>query len=332
MKWLMKKIKMRSVFILIVLFNVLLFTSCSDKSQLKSRPATADKSGVKSNYGNLPKVKTLQPHYVPVNPYLLNGRNGIHYDTHNSDVTNDMGPMGINPSVITRKLSRLGKSVPTVLFDSKGRLITVMISFTSTYLYLMDPDSLNILAEERLPRKSNIHIFNQKDNDASGGGYLHMTPSEQVIVPKMDKKIAFYQVIEKNEKPFWKLVKETDLSKSLPKEAHINDAVLDYRGQLWFTTSIGIVGYVDKSTGSVETHSFPEGLQNQLAIDSTGVYVLTNEFMNKLIIKENGKIKLEWRSNYDNRAGLNGLVGSGSGTSPTPPRRPRFPVPRRSDP
>lgn len=302
---------------LLILIIAALLSSCSDILTLKSRPATAERSGIEPVFGSPPKAKPLASHSVPQSPFLLDGRNGIHYDSYNSDVTNDLGPMGINPSVSTHKLNRLGKSVPTVLFDSKGRIITVMISFTGTYLYLMDPSSLAILAEERLPRKNNIHIFNQKDNDASGGGYLHMTPSEQVIVPKMDKKIAFYQVIEKNEKPFWKLVKETDLSKSLPKEAHINDAVLDYRGQLWFTTSIGIVGYVDKNSGILETHSFPEGLQNQLAIDSTGVYVLTNEFMNKLSIQDDGKIKLEWRSSYDNRAGLNGLVGSGSGTSPT---------------
>jgi outer membrane protein assembly factor BamB len=144
-----------------------------------------------------------------------------------------------------------------------------------------------------------------------------MTPSEQVIVPKMDKKIAFYQVMDQEGNPYWNLVKETDLSKSLPKEAYINDAVLDFRGRLWFTTSMGIVGYADESEEEIETYSFPEGLQNQLAIDSTGVYVLTNEYMNKLIVNNDGKIKLKWRSSYDNRAGLNGLVGSGSGTSPT---------------
>jgi hypothetical protein len=293
------------------------FVACSNIPSLKSRPSTANQSGVQPIYGTSPTEKPLAEHHVPPNPFLLNGRNGIHYDTYNSDVTNHMGPMGINPWVTSHKLSRLGKSVPTVLFDSKGRLITVMISFTHTYLYLIDPISLAILAEEKLPKKSNIHIFNQKDNDASGGGYLHMTPAEEVIVPKMNKKIAYYKVLDDKEKPYWNLVKEIDLNSSLPKDAYINDAVLDYKGQLWFTTSIGIVGYIDKNTTKVETHTFPEGLQNQLAIDSTGVYVLTNKFMNKLTIKNDGKINLEWRSSYDNRAGLNGLVGSGSGTSPT---------------
>ena len=312
-----EKIKIGYSKSLVILIVTGLLSSCSDNLPLKSRPATAEKSGVKSVFGSPPKAKQLPSHSVPQCTFLLDGRNGIHYDSYNSDVTNELGPMGINHSVITRKLSRLGKSVPTVLFDRKGRIITVMISFTGTYLYLMDPNSLSVLAQERLPRKSNIHIFNQKDNDASGGGYLHMTPSEQVIVPKMDKKIAFYEVIDEKGKPYWKLVEETDLSNFLPREAYINDAVLDYRGQLWFTTSMGIVGYVDKNKGEIETHTFPEGLQNQLAIDSTGVYVLTNEYMNKLKINDDGKIILEWRSSYDNRAGLNGLVGSGSGTSPT---------------
>ncbi len=295
----------------------IIISSCSNNPTLNSRPATAEESGVKPVYGSPPKAHKLPTHRIYQNPFLLNGRNGIHYDTYNSDVTNDLGPMGINPSVTTRKLNSLGKSIPTMLFDSKGRIITVMISFTSTWLYLMDPDSLFILAEEELPRKSNIHIFNHEENDASGGGYLHLTPSEEVIVPKMDKKIAFYQVVDDNEKPYWKLNREIDLNDSLPEKAYINDAVFDFDGQLWFTTGIGIVGYVNKDNGKVYTYIFPEGLQNQVAIDSTGVYVLTNKYMNKLAINADGTIKLIWRSGYDNSAGLNGLVGSGSGTSPT---------------
>ena len=311
------QINRRIGFILVILILSGLLSSCSNNPQLKSKPATAEKSGVALVYGTPPQAKPLPEYHVYANPYLLNGRNGIHYDTHNSDVTNDPGPMGISPSVVTRKLNSLGKSIPSMLFDSKGRIITVMISFTSTWLYLMDPDSLFILAEEELPRKSNIHIFNHEENDASGGGYLHLTPTGEVIIPKMDKKIAFYKVIEEGEKPHWYLVKEIDLNDDLPENAYINDAVLDFDGQLWFTTSMGMVGYVDKVDQKVETYTFPEGLQNQLAIDSKGVYVLTHEYLNKLSIQEDGEIKLLWRSPYDHSAGLNGLVASGSGTSPT---------------
>lgn len=301
----------------VILIGIGLLSSCRNNPPLNSKPSTATKSGVKAKYGASPNPKSLLSHHVPVNPYLMNGRNGIHYDTYNSDVTNEPGPMGKNVFVTSHKLSSLGKSVPTVLFDSKGRLITVMISFTSTYLYLLDPETLSILAKERLPRKNNIHIFNHEENDASGGGYLHLSPSEEVIVPRMDKRIAYYKVVEENKKPVWNLVKEIDLSEILPKKANITDAVPDYRGQLWFTTSSGIVGYVNQHDGEVKTYTFPESLQNQVAIDSTGVYILTSASLNKLSIQNNGLIKLEWSSEYDNSAGLNGLVGSGSGTSPT---------------
>ena len=307
---------MGQYFLVLLLLSGLL-SSCNSGSPLSSHPATAEKSGVQRTYGSPPEAKPLPSLHYPVNPYLLDGRNGIHYDTYNSDVTNDPGPMGVNPTLVTRKLNWLGKSVPTALFDSKGRIMTVMISFTSTWLYLMDPQTLEILAEKKLPRKSNIHVFSHEENDAAGGGYLHMTPSEEVIVPRMDKVIAFYKVIDEQEAPRWKLVKEIDLSEKLPEKAYINDAVYDFNGQMWFTTSIGLVGYVDKNSGEMRTYSFPEGLQNQVAIDSSGVYVLTNAYLNKLSIKENGDIRLLWRSAYNNSAGLKGLVGSGSGTSPT---------------
>jgi len=302
---------------IILIFIAGLMFSCSVKPLLKSKPATAEKSGVKSIYGSPPTTKSLARLNLPTNPYLQNGRNGLHYDTYNSDVTNETGPTGTNPFITSHKLNGIGKSNPTILFDSKGRIITVMITFTGTYLYLMDPYSLDILAKERLPRKNNIHVFNRKENDASGGGYLHLTVSGEVIVPKMDKKIAFYNVIEEQNKPQWKLVKEIDLKAELPKKANITDAVFDYDGQLWFTTSTGIVGFVDKTSEKINTYIFSENLQNQVAIDTSGVYILTNGSLNKLLINDNGKIQLKWSSKYDNSAGLTGLVGSGSGTSPT---------------
>lgn len=294
-----------------------LMFSCSAKPLMKSKPATAEKSGVNTIYGSPPSTKPLAPLDPTTNPYLRNGRNGLHYDTYNSDVTNEAGPTGTNPFVTSHKLNGLGKSNPTILFDDKGRIITVMITFTGTYLYLMDSNSLGILAKERLPRKNNIHVFNREENDASGGGYLHLTASGEVIVPRMDKKIAFYKVIEEQNKPHWELVKEVDLKGVLPKKANITDAVFDYDGQLWFTTSTGIVGFVDKISEKIKTYTFSENLQNQVAIDTSGVYILTNVSLNKLSIDVDGQIQLKWSSEYDNSAGHNGLVGSGSGTSPT---------------
>ena len=300
----------------LIVVLIISITSCS-RGILKSHPRTAEKSGVKAVYGSQPQAKPLAPIKVPANTYLFNGRNGIHYDTYNSDVTNDAGPMGKEPVLVTKKLNLLGKSMPTTLFDSKGRIISVMITFTGTKLLLMDPLTLEILAEEKLPRKNNIHIFNHEENDASGGGYLHLTPSEEVIVPRMDKKISFYKVDDSSRKPEWKLVKDIDLSDVLPKETNLTDAVYDYDGQLWFTTSKGTIGYVNKDNGEVKTYEFPEGLQNQVAIDSTGIYVVTMAFMNKVRINKTGEIELVWRSPYDVSAGLNGLVWAGSGTSPT---------------
>ena len=282
---------------------------------LISFPATAELSGVPSFIGEPAVPNPLAPIRVPPNPYLLDGRNGIHYDTYNSDATNDPGPLGRNLSVRTHLLDILGKSIPTTLFDSQGRLVTVSITFLGTYLYLLDPYTLEILAEYDLPRKTNINL--NGENDASGGGYLHMTPSGQVIIPKMDKRIGTYELIENGGEPIWSLVKEIDLNGILPENGYINDSVPDYDGRMWFTTSIGIVGYIDETTGDTKIYEFDEGLQNQLAIDPTGVYVLTHGYLNKLSVDSAGDITLLWRSPYDNSAGQTGLVAPGSGTSPT---------------
>jgi hypothetical protein len=306
-----------SAAIMSLVFGLLLVSGCTPGGPLISIPATAELSGVPSFIGQPAVANPLPIHTVPINPYLLDGRNGIHYDTCNSDVTNWVGPLGNNPSVATHKLDFIAKSCPTILFDSQGRLITVSISFFGTNLYLIDPLTLEILAKHPLPPKTNINIGGE--NDSSGGGYIHMTPSGQVIIPKMDKRIGFYELVENAGEPSWILVKDIDLSGTLPEDAYLQDTVPDYDGRIWFTTSIGILGYVnDEITGEVTTYTVEEGMQNQPAIDPTGLYVVTHGYMNKFSVDDiTGDIILVWRTEYDNSAGQTGLLAPGSGTSPT---------------
>ena len=306
-----------SILLVISLVLISILVSCNGFKPLKSKPNSAEKNNIPKVIGTPPVSNPLPAISLIPNPYLLDGRNGLHYDLYNSDVTNDVGPMGKTQKMVSHRLKSVGKSIPTMLFDSKGRIITSMISFSGTELLLMDPVTLEILAKEKLPRKSNIKILKTKENDAAGGSYLHFTPNEEVIVPRMDKVIAYYKIDDSGKKPVFILVKEFNLSNRLPKKAYLNDAVPDYNGQIWFTTSTGIVGYIDKENGEMKTHSFPEHLQNQMAVDTSGVYVLTHEYLNKLTIDSTGEIQVLWRTKYDNSADLNGLVSSGSGTSPT---------------
>lgn len=293
---------------------------------LQSDPATLEGTGLQAYYGApaaLPADGTYPPLDFALNPYLDQNRSGVHEDTYNSDVTNNRGAVGRNPSVVTRQFSPWLSICPTVLFDSQDRLITACISPVWVKLLLLDPVTLEILAEEVLPRK---HIDIGGPGNASGGGYLHMDAEGRIIVGPSDNTIRYYEVAEEQGAFSWKLAESIELNPMLEaaglntgERIDITDVIPDYEGRMWFTSAFGLVGYVDETTSPVSVRTIDLGadMQNQIAMDATGLYVVTIDAMNKLSVGASGQIELVWSKPYDTSAGQTGLVSSGSGTSPT---------------
>lgn len=324
-----KKILYRTLLILaaLLLMLVIAWDSLTESSgQLVSKPATPEEIGLKPYYGS-PAIVPSKDKYpdlsIPVNQFLDPNRSGIHEDTYNSDVTSNHGATGRNPSVVTTKFAPFMVPCPTVLFDEQNRFFAACISPTWVRLYLLDPHTMDILATEELPRK---RISLDGNNNASGGGYVHKDAQGNFIVGPSDNTIRRYKIVDKNGEPSFKLVESTDLNPLLQAAGidtsgplDITDTVIDYDGRMWFTSAFGLVGYINEKTNpaSIEWYDFGVDMQNQTAIDPTGMYVVTVETMNKLVVDPDGKIRLAWSKEYDVSAGRTGLVSTGSGTSPT---------------
>ena len=298
----------------------------TSQGPLVSKPATLEGSGINAYYGapaQVPTAGTYPALDIPQHPHLDPKRNGVHENTYNSDVTDNRGAVGRNPSVVSRRMSPFLSICPGVLFDEEGRIMVSCLSPTWVKLVLLDPDTLEILAEEKLPRKP---VRPGGKNNASGGAYIHKDAQGRIIVAPSDNTIRRYKVRETNSTFSWELVDSLDLNPLLKaagvdvsQRLDITDAVPDYQGRLWFTSAFGLISYVDDSTSpvSVHIHDLGADLQNQIAIDPSGIYVVTVEALHKLSVAPDGTIRTVWRQSYDVSAGQTGLVSTGSGTTPT---------------
>lgn len=308
---------------------------------LASSPVSAESVDLQDFYLGSVTGSYMAPNDVPHNPHLATGRNGIHETTWNDDVTDHAGPQSNTGamSVITHKLGLLPTACPTVLFDAQNRVITNCITLGKTTMYLLDPNTLNILAQTALPAKGNVDPVTLQ-SDAAGGGYAHLNAAGQVVIGPYDRTYRTYDIVNNGGYFSFQLAASYDLTSIVPPGAddgtyRITDTLSDYDGRYWFTTNTGTIGFIDDITdqqSAVMTYDFPENLQNQVAIDESGVYVVTWTHMNKVKVAEvnddtecaetgsvAGEICLVWSQEYDVTAAANNpnLVSPGSGTSPT---------------
>ena len=133
-----------------------------------------------------------------------------------------------------------------------------------------------------------------------------------------DKTIRTYEVTRTSEGKKLSETSVIDLKPHLSDEDHVTDVVVDYDGYTWFTTSSGVIGIVDADE-RVFTRTLPEPLQNQIAIDPSGIYLITYNHIWKFAVDAgtapDQPIVEVWRTQYENTG--SGVVAEGSGTTPT---------------
>lgn len=285
-----------------------------------SSPATPEGTGLQDSY-NYPSVVPVALTSQDVvfngaldaNIYLDPERNGIHENTYNTDVSDMAGPTDSNLTVITHRMTYTLQSCPTVLLGENDTLIGVCLGFGYAKIVLVNGNTLELLAEKALPPKGNVNIDPQL-SDASGGGYTHLLANGELLVAPYDKTIRTYSFTNNR-------ITETsrfELASHVPAEANITDAVPDYDGNMWFTTSTGIIGYVNASDQVVQI-DVGVSLQNQVALDASGVYFSTFEEFYKVEATNSAtEINIISQVPYDHSAGgTTGVVSPGTGTTPT---------------
>ena len=276
-------------------------------------------------YGSAAVAKPLEKTRVPQHPYLApEGTNGMHGNSYNSGTYDYCGPLGKNPTVTSRSMNVFGGLVATLMFDSKGRIMCISGNVVGFRLLLLDAQTLEILAETRLPqRQSTREFFKTLDfdkisNDTSGGAYCHLLKGDRPIIGNSDNVIQIFRVDESGKKPVWKVEKEYDVAPYLPQGAYITDAIPDVNGNIWFVTRPGDVGIIGAKTGRVKLMRLAgEEIQNTLAVCADGVYIVSDHAMYRFEIQK-GKPAYTWRTEYDRGTETKpGAINQGSGTTPS---------------
>lgn len=263
---------------------------------------------------------------VPQHPYLAaEGTNGMHGNSYNTGSYSYSGPLGIDPVVKSRSMNVFGGLVATLMFDSQGRIMCISGNVVGFRLLLLDADTLEILAETRLPQRASTmeffktFDFNKISNDTSGGAYCHLLEGDRPIIGNSDNIIQIYYIDESSGTPEWKVEKEWDISSYLPDGAYLTDAIPDYDGNIWFVTRPGQVGFIDAKTQEVKMITLDgEEIQNTLAIAEDGIYIVSDHAMYRFDINADGMPYYTWRTVYDRGSAVKpGAINQGSGTTPT---------------
>ncbi len=277
-------------------------------------------------YGESAVANPLGEVEVPQHPYLaVEGTNGMHGNSYNTDAYSYSGPLGINPVVKSRSMNVFGGLVATLMFDSKGRIMCISGNVVGFRLLLIDADTLEILCETRLPQRASTREFfktldfSKISSDTSGGAYCHLLEGDRPIIGNSDNVIQIFYVDESGGTPEWKVEQEWDISSYLPDGAYLTDAIPDYEGNIWFVTRPGHVGFIDAQTNEVRMTTLQnEEIQNTLAVCEDGIYIVSDYAMYRFDINEDNLPYYTWRTPYDRGSSLKpGAINQGSGTTPT---------------
>ena len=196
-------------------------------------------------------------------------------------------------------------------FDSRGRLVTLCPSLTTTGLFLVDPSTGDTLATYALPPRHTANPF----SDFSGGGYFYIDPQDRVVVASPDRHVRTIQVSEAG----FSLQDEVDLSGHLDAADGILSVLPDWQGQNWFASAHGVVGLVPAGGAEPRTVALGEEIANSFAVDVDGaVFVVTTAALYRLELDGDGAPTVVWREPYANTGVQKpGQVSAGSGTTPT---------------
>jgi hypothetical protein len=267
---------------------------------------------------------------IPVNPWMAPAPwNNGHNDTYMSDTYAVAGPMGIDPLVTS---SWLGQGAANSIgfvgiagFDPAGNIVTPVVRgtvgslFCSVTLTLLDPVTMDVLAEYDLPGYTRTSLL-----DRLPGAYFYLDNDGNVVIGTTDDKIEY--ISHQQTADGWQFTKagETDLGGYIPSSDKIAALQPDFNGHIWVTTKGGLVLTVDATTRkylgiNTSLTLLGERIDNGHAAGKEGgVYIASTKAMYRFDADSLGRPAVTWRAGYGAGDRLKpGQVDLGTGTTPT---------------
>lgn len=253
---------------------------------------------------------------IPQHPFLSpNGTNSMHNDAYASDAYEVSGPLGINPQVKTTFYGL--RECATIAFDSHDRLVGLCGGLEGFRLMVINPVTLRPISQLKTGNRD-LTAGANPFTDICGGTYFFLDGADRAYPTTVDKSIWQVQVRANGT-----MAKEHvwNLASAMPADDCLIATMPDWSGRVWFFTQGGVVGTLDRATGTVRTAHLPAGeeVTNSVATDETGgMYVVSTHALYRLDADGDGTPQVTWREVYDRGTRLKpGNLSQGSGTTPT---------------
>ncbi len=278
----------------------------------------AELSGLDVFSGRVARPRPVSAPKVPRHPFMAaNGRSNVHNDAYQTDTYRISGPLGRHTRLFSQFFGGpigLGSCGITIAFDRRGRLVTTCVTAAEVYLRMMDPRTLDTIAQHRLPDR--VIPPGLTPFEAAGGAYFYLDHRDRAVV-SVGRRIFIVALRNGS----WRRVRTFDLSGVLATDDQLNSALPDWSGRLWFVSrKHGVVGALDPRSGRVlGSRRTGEAIGNSFAVDdSGGVFVVTDRAQYRFDAGRAGRPRISWRVRYDN-VGIKkpGQFDAGSGTTPT---------------
>ena len=322
-----------AIVVLVVIFNIW------NREPFEPRPIEGAPHEAAAFIGEpaTPKPMTMD---IAAHPYMAaQGVNTMHADAKSSDVHPGVAPLGINPTVITRRGSKMpGGQCATLTFARDGKLVSLCASLTGFRIYLMEPRTLELLALIKLPiRPSSWEAIFERDKqkimDDSSGAYFYLDHEDRVVMADSTqtvRRIAHRRDGDGN----WEFYDDGawDLSHVVPHDCvsptnrspdgecdPITGVMPDFDGLIWWISRRGRIGTLNTETGDVHSMMLDgEEIQNGFSVAEDGVFIVSDHAMYRFESSDDGQPVVGWRETYDRGTSRKvGTINQGSGTTPT---------------
>ncbi len=320
-----------------LLLMALWLIACSDQRVATPLPdnGVTPKAYVAANWQ--PKVLEL---VAPEHPFMAPaGRSAMHSDGYNSDVHHSSGPHSDTPTMHSRLGARnLGGQCATNTFTQQGRLILLCAKLNGFRIQLLEPRTLELLAEYKMPiRSSSYQALLAWDRSIimgdSSGAYFYLDDQDRVVVADSRNHVLRLGLRQRADGS-WEFFRQAswDLSGVIPSDClrpsnpfpsgecdMLTGVLPDHDGNLWWASRYGRVGVIDLESGGVAALALPgEEIQNGFAVAEDGVYVVSDHALYAFERDADGAPKIRWRESYDRGSERRvGSINQGSGTTPT---------------
>ncbi len=309
-------------------------SACAGRASVPPKPIEESAAEVSKvphyEYFGTAPLRPLRAPTTPQHPHMApNGRSSMHVDAYSTNVYAHAGPSGSPATVQSVAMGRVAGECPHVVFDQRGRGITVCMHARKPVLHLLQMPSLDSLATYPLPaRKTPLLNLRKAVADTSGGAYFYLDEQDHIVLGTSDHKIVTIRVAE-DPTPRFEVITSVDVRQALKLPGggdsdttdtdRISSVMPDWTGRRWFAGRYGTIGTVLADGSALRfIHLDGEQIENSLSVGPEGVYIVSDHALYRFEAAPDGTPSVVWRETYDRGSGRKvGQINQGSGTTPT---------------